>query len=222
MSLVHIGALEVISLRLSMPLAGVWTAEASVDADAVPLGPASIAMAIEDSPPVTFAGTVLESGAFEGRARAFLVGGAGGLRRELPPRQYQVSPPRLIASAILREAGELAGDLSALDGLLPLPRWVRSRSSGAAALSVLCRRLGVGWRVLRDGSVRVGPEAWHPYGGAPFLVELEGAHGRAVAAHDAPDLEPGLSLGGRRIGRVIHVVTDGGVFRSELSFEVSA
>lgn len=222
MSLAHLGSLEVMSLRLSMPLAGVWTAKAEVDADGVPLGRTSVVIAVEDAPPVTFAGTVLESGSFEGRARAFLVGGAGGLRRELPPRQYRLAPPRLVAAAILRESGELAGDLSALDALLPLPRWVRSRSSGAAALSVLCRHLGVGWRVLRDGSVRVGSEAWPRYAGAPFLVDQDGSSGRAVAAHDAPDLEPGLTLGARRIGRVTHAIEDNGVLRTELVFEGGA
>jgi len=221
-SLAHLGSLELISVRISMPLAGIWTAEAELDADEVPLGRASIAIAVEDTSPVTFLGTVIESGAFEGRARAFIVGGAGGLRRELPPRQYRIAPPRIIAAAILREAGELAGDLSALEGLLPLPRWVRSRSTGAAALSVLCRRLGVGWRVLRDGSVRVGSEAWAPYAGAPFLVEHDGASGRAVAAQDAPDIEPGVVLGGRRIGGVVHAVGDNGVLRTELLFEGDA
>jgi hypothetical protein len=218
MSLVHLNQTEVISLRLSVPLTGVWTAEAEVDADAIERGPSTIAIAVEGAAPVVFAGTVIESGAFEGRARAFLVGGAGGLRRELPPRQYQIAPPKLIAAAILRETGERAGELAALDELLPMPRWVRSRSSGGAALTALCARVGVGWRVVRDGAVRVGREAWRPYAGAPFVLAEDGASGQAVAAQDAPDIEPGMTVGGRRIGRVVHRI-DSGISRTFIHFE---
>ena len=222
MSLVHLGSLEVIALKLSIPLAGVWSAEVEADADDILLGPSSIAIAVEGSAPVVFAGTVLESGGFEGRARAFMVGGSGGLRRELAPRQYLLAPPRLLVLDILRDAGEVAGDLSGLDGRPPLPRWVRSGGRAALALSVLCRRLGVRFRVERDGRVSVGLDTWSPYRGEPFLVEYDGGAGRALAAHDAPDLEPGLSLGGKHIGRVVHMVGDGGVLRSEITYEVDS
>jgi hypothetical protein len=219
MSLVRVGNLDAIALRLPMPLEGVWTAEVEVDGNEVPTGALSIEVATEAGPPVVFAGTVLEGGAFEGRVRAFIVGGRGGMRRELPPRQYQLAPPRLIAGAIVREVGEAEGDLDGLDAFAPIPRWVRSRGSGGAALRVLCARLGVTWRMRRDGSVRVGPERWQPYAGQPFVLERDGARSWALAAQDAPDLEPGQLFDGRRVGFVVHVLHEGGVLRSEVSFE---
>ncbi|MDI1430227.1 hypothetical protein [Polyangium sorediatum] len=219
MSLVQIGALEVISLRLSMPLAGAWTAEAEVDTAEPLSGSVVIAVGVEDAATVEFSGTVLESRAFEGRARAFIVGGRGGLRRELPPRQYQLAPPRLIVSAILREAGEEAGELEGLDGLPVLARWVRVRARAAEALNVVCRRAGVSWRVRRNGTILVGVETWPVYAGRPFCVSEDGAHARAVYAQDAPDIEPGILFDGRRVGRVVHRVDDAGAFRTEVLFE---
>ncbi|TKD03448.1 hypothetical protein [Polyangium fumosum] len=219
MSLVQIGSLEVISLRLSMPLAGAWTAEAEVDTAEPLAGPAVIALGVENAAPVEFSGTVLESRAFEGRARAFIVGGRGGLRRELPPRQYQLAPPRLIVSAILREANEDAGELEGLDGLPVLARWVRARARVAEGLNVVCRRAGVSWRVRRNGTIRVGVETWPAYHGRPFCISEDGAHARAVYAQEAPDIEPGILLEGRRVGRVVHRVDDAGAFRTEVLFE---
>lgn len=219
MSLVQIGALEVISLRLSMPLAGAWTAEVEVDTGEPLAGAVVIAMGVDDAAPVEFSGTVLESRAFEGRARAFIVGGRGGLRRELPPRQYQLAPPRLVVSAILRESGEEAGELEGLDGLPLLARWVRARARAAEALNVVCRRAGVSWRVRRNGTIRVGVERWPAYAGRPFCVSEDGAHARAMYAPEAPDIEPGMLLEGRRVGRVVHHVNDAGAFRTEVILE---
>ena len=219
MSLALLGSLEVISLQIDLTLWGVWTAEIEVDADDVPLGATSIAIGVEGAAPATFSGTVLESGGFLGRARAFMVGGAGGLRRALPPRQYHLAPPKMVIGDIVREAGEKAGDFSTLEKLSVLPRWVRSAGSGLSSLAVVCGRLGIPWRVCRDGSVRAGPEKWPSYRGSVDLLESNGAFGRALAAQDAPDLEPGLLVEGRRLGRVVHIVAEGGVFRSEIHFE---
>jgi len=222
MSSVLLGSLEVISLRLSLPLVGIWTANVELDGDKPPTGAQALLMAVEGAAPVVFSGTVLESGTFEGRSRAFLVGGSAGLRRKLPPRQYSIAPPRVLVSAILREANEMPGDLSGLEGLPPLPRWIRSAGSGASALSLICRRLGLGWRVARNGSIHVGPEGWPEFSGRVSLVEENGSNGRALAAHDKPDLEPGILLEGRRVGRVVHIVREGGVFRSEVHFEAAS
>ena len=46
MSLVHLGAQQVISLRLAMPAVGNWTAEVEVDGDEPPAGAASITFAV--------------------------------------------------------------------------------------------------------------------------------------------------------------------------------
>jgi hypothetical protein len=219
MSMVQIGAAEGIALRLSMPLVGAWTAEGELDGDEAPEGTVPITIAGEEGPPLSFEGTVLEGGAIEGRARLFVVGGRGGLRREIGPQQYQMATPRLIAASILREAGEAEGDLSGLDGLPPLPCWVRQRGTAAEALSLLSKRVGATWRVMRDGSVRIGPETWPPYAGRFYLIGANWAHGDAVAAQNAPDLEPGLLVEGRRVGRVVHLVTEDGTFRTALSFE---
>lgn len=209
-------------MQIEMTLRGAWTAEVEADAEEIPLGSTSIRMGVEGEGPAVFVGTVLESGGFLGRARAFVVGGAGGLRRVLPPRQYQLAPPKLIVAGILRDAGERAGDLSALDALSLLPRWVRCAGTGSAALSVLCGRLGVPWRVCRDGSVRAGAESWPAYRKPVGVVERNGAHGRALVAQDAPDIEPGLVVEGRRVERVVHLLAEGGVFRSEVHFAGAA
>lgn len=219
MSAVLLGGLEVISLRLSLPLRGVWTAEAEMDAHEIATGPASITMAVEGSTPIAFIGTLIEARSFEGRARAFVVGGTGGLRRPLVPRQYQLAPPHVIAEAVIREAGEHVGDLSGLHALMPLRRWIRSAGTAGFALSRLCERLGVAWRMGRDGAIRAGLETWPSFGGNVEAIEENGAHGRIVVARDAPDLVPGVAVEGRRIGRVVHIVREGGAFRTEVHFE---
>jgi hypothetical protein len=218
MSLVLLGSLEVISLSLHLPLAGIWTADVEVDAEAVPLGKTSIAFGVEDSPPVVFTGSVIEQSGFLGRARAFVIGGTGGLHRMLPPRQYQLAPPHLIVTGILRETGEQMGDLSTLANLSPLPKWIRSAGSGAHGLRVLGEHRGFSWRVVRDGSVRVGPEKWPKYSGAALWIEENLGRRRILTARDGPDIEPGVVIDGQRVGRVVHRVKEGGIFRSEIHF----
>lgn len=219
MSIALLGRLEVISFRLSMPLVGIWTAEVEVDAELVPVGETTLAFGVENAAPITFAGTVLEQSGFLGRARAFVLGGAGKLHRDLPPRQYQLAPPRVIVSSILRDAGETAGDLSSLDKLPPLPRWVRIAGTGADALSVLCRRRGLSWRVMANGSVWVGVEAWPSFRGGPLFIEKDLGHRRVLTARDGPDVLPGVSIDGRKVGRAVHILKEGGIFRSEIHFE---
>jgi len=221
-SLWRLGSDAVLGLRLVEPAFGEWAGLVEIDADTAPAdgSPVVLQHAAEGGAVTEWRGTVVEALPHLGRVELYVVGGAGGLRRPLAPRYYQAAAtPQLLVEDILREAGEArppAADLTGLAGRAPLASWTRPATTGGGALSALCRAIGVGWRMRRDGTVRVGPVEWRGHTGADPLVEsIRGGQGLAIAAPARPDLEPGTLLDGRRVERLTHTL-ESGRYRVEL------
>src|SRR5690606_12571979 len=109
-------------------------------------------------------GTALpnRSGLSGSRVRAKVVGGAGGLSRVLPAKNYANGVSvRTIVGDILREAGEsLSSESSEAILSTALPKWERLRGSASRALVALLDQVGAIWRVQRDGTVLVTVEAF--------------------------------------------------------------
>lgn len=116
----------------------------------------------------SFSGTVLRSGSADGKVSAVVVGGKGGGLKTLPSKMYDYSlPARLILSDALKDAGETlstGGDQAAQQQALTtqIPRYVRAAGTLSEQLDQLVSALPAGtcWRVLLDGTVWVGVDAW--------------------------------------------------------------
>jgi hypothetical protein len=223
MSYVRVAGSPVLSARVDLGLRGVWVADLEVDIDEAPAVGELVRIEWGST---DFRGTVRTSGAFEGRARLFVVGGAGGLGQALRAQHYAdtvygITVAQLVDD-VMTDAGEALSptvDRTALEALV-VQTWERVEGIAGTALGRIATLHGLGWRVLADGTVWVGREAWEPFAGRALTMSTDEAHGRAVLA-DADDLVPGDVYEGRRVYRVVHIL-EGDRPRAEVTYERSA
>ena len=195
-----------LALHLVIPRVGAWTADVEVDSDA---GPADGAAATLDLEGRVWRGTVVRGAAPYGRWSGRIVGGAGGLARELPPVALANTTLRAVLEEALRAAGEtIAPTADTLTAAVA--RWHRTRAPGSTAIAEVARAAGLPWRVLADGAVWVGAETW-----AALIVADVDVMGREpvvgcteLAGEAALDIAPGrtVTLDGVavRVGGVTH------------------
>ena len=102
--------------------------------------------------------TLALSGDSGGFFRCRIVGGAGGLQKQVEPTEWaQGALVQTVLTAILSAGGETQSatiDPSLLTKVLP--QWSIVQGTVDAALAALCDSLGVIWRTLDDGSIWIG------------------------------------------------------------------
>src|SRR4051812_35112985 len=119
MALATLNGLGVLEARIHLPREGCWWADVAVDVD----DPAAVrgAATLAAGEALTLRGTTVRAGLHAGSVTLQLVGGAGGLHRELAPKAYQGVPLRLPLQDALSEVGEVlapTSDASVLGVLL--------------------------------------------------------------------------------------------------------
>jgi len=200
----------VLSGSVVLPFAGVWTAGLVVDAAVAPTGAATLTL---DEGAVTLAGTLVRSREAFGRVEVLMVGGAGGLWRQVPGRHYRSTPASMVWSDILSACGETpsGGSSAQLGG--QLAQWTRIRSSGADALTRLADALGGVWRVELDGTTRLLDPAATEAGKATTGAQIADcpAEASALWALDTHALLPGQLLAGRRVRDLEHQIAAQGI-----------
>jgi hypothetical protein len=205
MAFATLNGAAVLEAVVRMESAGAWTAEVSVDAQTAPIGRVTLAAGSAQ-----FAGTALRAGVSNGSLLVRVVGGAGGLARELPAKRYaDGTPARVVAADILAEAGEALSPASdaALLGRT-LAGWTRVRGRAGEALRVLTQSLGATWRVLADGTVWIGVESWPEADPEHVLVDEAPQAGRIEIADESASLVPGVTFQGQRVVRVEHRLSE--------------
>lgn len=240
---------QVLTGRVDMPEWGAWTASLEVDADAPPPDgtPVDIIITAQKKPDPhavmsaakraalssqTFSGTVIWGKGWQGRSRYEVVGGAGGLSKTLPARGYVQGPVPLrlgdLIADLIGEANEklAPGVISQLlDTPYTLARWTRAEGPATTALALLCRRFGLCWRVLADGTVWVGvleyPQDAITAGIDPVNAAVDpgddGQQRVITLAPDAASLRPATTIFDRKVVRLVYVVTEEGL-RSEVYY----
>ena len=195
-----------LALHLVIPRVGAWTADVEVDSDAGPADGAAAALDLEGR---VWRGTVVRGAAPYGRWSGRIVGGAGGLARELPPVALANTTLRAVLEEALRAAGEtVAPTADALTAAVA--RWHRTRAPGSTAVAEVARAAGLPWRVLADGTVWLGAETWAALTVADVdVMGREPVVGCTELAGDAAlDILPGrtVTLDGAavRVGGVTH------------------
>lgn len=194
----------ILSAEVALPRIGVWYADIVVDATEL-TGKVSI-----DLEGVTFVGTVLRSGEHGGRVGARIVGGAGGLSRDLPAKNYAGTPTLLsaILGDILRETGETVSPTAEAATLgETFQKWHRLAGPAKHSIQRLVDTAGADWRVLRDGTVWVGAATYPEAKPAHTLIDEDWVAGIITVATEKPELEPGVMFLGQRIELVIHSLT---------------
>lgn len=200
MALVTVAGSDVLEGRIHMPIRGAWWAEFKLDASTAPTGAATITAALGG---ITLSGTVIRAGVFLGEVHIKLVGGANGLATIVGPLSYQSGQLGDPLAAIISKAGEtLSSTTTSSIKSVSLPAWTMTATHAGQALDELCSAasqiLGqsVSWRILPDGTVFVGVEAF-PSATLPTGVDILDqfpAGGRVVLSVPTPTLVPGVNL----------------------------
>lgn len=207
MALVRCGEADVIHAELHLSTRGAWSGEVVLDAGAAPTG--SVSLRAEGG--LELQGTVVGGGVFLDVAAVRIVGGAGGLATEVEGA-YQLASLRDPLDTIMSTSGErLSGTIAPSILAVPLERWTLGRSSAAKAIDDLVAAASaileqaLTWRVIEDGSIWIGAEAW-PSASLPdtadVLVRAPVARLIEIGV-ETPALLPGVNLEG--VGRVVAV-----------------
>lgn len=203
-----VNGFRILEATVSMPRGGRWVADLVVDA--IDTGGLTGAVTIQLGPSLELKGTAKRVGAFVEHVSMRVVGGAGGLMREIAPKAYQQVPLRIPLVDALAAVGETLSPLSDVAVLnTQLPHWSRMRGPASEEVRSLLARApaGVASRVLPDGTVWVGAETW-PEASFEFdLLDDQPWSGEATLGVDAPSLLPGTTFMGRRVEQVTHQVT---------------
>ncbi len=207
----------VISGDIAMPHIGAWHAKLEVSASTALEGRVSLSV---DG--ISFTGTALpgRSGRSSSRARVKLVGGAGGLSKVLPAKNYaNGTSVRTVVADILREAGETLSVNSNEPTLSSsLAKWQRVEGPASRALVAVLAAVGAIWRVERDGTVLVTVEAYPETTVDHVLIDEDWGAGVILIRPKAPDLLPGVTFLGHQIKFVKHTF-DGSSLRTRAYLE---
>jgi hypothetical protein len=200
--------LNVLEASVHLPRIGVWRAELVLDGVDASKANGVVAIVAGDT---TYTGTSLESGAFVGRIKVRMVGGAGGFGKATEPKFYHRIPAKVVINDLLGEGGERlssTSDASKLGTILPF--WTRNAGTVGEGLGNVLDEIGATWRVLPDGSVWIGSETWPTAKPTDVIVESESPQDSRIEFSSAsPSLLPGTTFRDRKVSRVEHTIAPG-------------
>lgn len=196
---------------ITLPLNGRPWADLTLATPSVPWREGDrVQVSVQDGP--TYQMTVERTGPSGGFTRVRLVGGTGGLGRDIPARWYRDIEAVKVLREIIEDCGESAGSLN-LSG--KLATWVRPAGPAHEALRALMMRYPHHlWQITPEGKLSVGMPSWQEHA-EPLPVEAEDAAAGVWTCALRPSLLPGehvtLVRGeeeiGKRVTRVTHSVS---------------
>lgn len=198
----YVNGLPLLSAELTRPRVGAWRADVDADGEDVIESPVTVNLQGRE-----FVGTVVRSGFMGGRTSARIVGGRGGLSRQLPAKNYSSGVVKALGvlADILRGAGEtLAATADATLLSRQLKGWQREEGPVNHALVTLLDAIQASWRILPDGSIWVGVDSYATVDPEHELLDEDWSAGVLTLAVESPDLEPGTTFRGHRIEQVVH------------------
>jgi hypothetical protein len=204
-----LNGVPVFTATICFPRVGAWTADVACDQDAAVVGPCTIAI----DGGLTLRGTAARTGVWLGTARLQVVAGADGLRKTATPRHYRQTTLRLVLQDLLAAAGEkLSPTADAATLALSFPGWTTIAQPVGRMLAALLEDTRIqataSWRMLADGTLWVGRETWPDWGQVSPTDYQDLAErpeeGTLELGVEAPQLLPGMTVGGRRVSYVEH------------------
>lgn len=212
MAVLTLNGLDVIEGRIVQPRMGAWHADVIIDGDSVPTG----ACVLASSSGLSFKGTVARGGDWLRTSWVRVAAGAGGMGKAATAKHYRGIAVRTVVGDLLRASGDALSTTADQTILATrLQAWTQMAGTVGRALSALCgdpRTNAATWRLLPDGTLWIGRDTW-PDSDLIEPDDYQDADERpseawAELGFAAPLLQPGTTLGGRRIDAVQHVVTE--------------
>lgn len=205
---------DVLSAELREPRIGIWLGEIDLDSEE-PLSGA-LDLVIDD---VHFMATAVRGAVEQGRYHAWIIGGKYGLSKQVSAKHYISVEGRVPLREILQEAGESLSpktDPAVLSRRFE--RWSRATGTAGSALAQFATDAGVSWRMLRDGTVWLGPESWPEAKASYDIIDVIPARARMVIAPEVPSVKPGETFAGGKVSTVTTIVAQDGT-RQDILFE---
>ena len=197
---------RLLKAKITESVTGVWRAELELDSTTDATGQITISIDGED-----FVGTVIRSTVDNGRVKALVAGGAGALTGDedgatLVAKAYGSTSLDVILTDILLDTGETLSSTS--DTLLSyrVPTWNRAAGPARRAIEALAKKTGLNWRILRDGTLWLGTDAFSA-ASLPKATEVNRDLSAGVfELRDAIALEPGTTWQGESIRQCVHTL----------------
>jgi hypothetical protein len=188
----------VLEASVHFPMSGAWSAEIQVAAEDAPDPGQVVTFSLAGT---DFVARVTRAGIEASRSLVRLTGGAVDWSEARAVKHYRNT-----------DVGQVLSDLgvstsTALD--TDLPFWTRNPGTTGSAVQAIAKQLGVNWRVLPNGTVRLIEEA-------PAAVDVEDAvetardPGRGVVTVAVEDslIQPGVLFGDDSVGDVTYELRD--------------
>lgn len=187
-----------------MPFRGAWTARCELTTDDAPSG--LVALALEGLGEwVATVKRVTDTG---GRISVWLVGGRGGLAKEIKPQSFRNASLRLLLNRAIKEGGEKSDpEIEKLTE--PVAQWVRVAGTCGAELDDLCDVYELDWGVTSDGEVWVGKYDWELCKVPTSIHATQRPFEPIFDFTDLVDVWPGQMIGPRRVLSVRHCIQVG-------------
>jgi hypothetical protein len=208
---IAIGGHPVVTAMLSLPHVGAWVLDATVDAQETSDVAGAVTVDLGDALELKGMAT-LDSEVFGGVAYVRVVGGAGGMTKTAPAKYYANPTLRIPLLDLLNASGEQLATTSDVNALnTQLRTWTTLAIGTGQAIGALVQAAPTGsvWRMLADGTVWVGQDAWKGTDAEYTILSERTREGRLrVSFHDAPTLLPGSTLeDGRKVSDVLVYAT---------------
>ena len=199
---------NILSMTLTMPRIGAWTARVESDSDLALSGQVVITVSNGSATLATLSGTVVVGDSIHGRFSCSIVGGSGKLSTVVPAKAFATAPFLLPLQHVADSCGEaLDPSLSGSDACLTTsPRWFVRQSKASSALTELALAMGATWRVTTDGKVWIGTGTYPAIKASVSVMEDHPSDPSQVIACDDALILPGVSVAGRSVASVIHTL----------------
>lgn len=220
MSELYVNDKPVITGRITLHRRGPWRAQLVIDSNETLESPVTIG---RDEGDILFIGAVVSAEVRSDRVEAELVGGGGRLQYALPSKAYNNVTVAIVLQDLATEAGEqLSAGISTDLLSTQLAYYIRTEARASQQLDALADLLGVQWRVLTDGTLWLGNDAWNTVTIEHDLLADSAARSSAEIATDelSIDLVPGVTFNGKHVSFVEHCI-DPDRMRTKLLYERS-
>lgn len=196
---------------VSIPRIGAWHADLSMDTDDASQFAGMLSLVIGDgASTITLVGTPKRIGAYTGTVSMRLVAGAAKLATPAKAKYYSLPTLKIPLTDLISDAGEtLSSSADAAVLGTQLLAWANTPRPTAFNITSLLASgsVGTSWRMLADGTVWVGPEAWPDASLDYVLLNSWPEENKIEISSEAPVLMPGTVLDGLKISYVEHHIT---------------